>query len=79
LTGKYTFKLECLCEGCSAPPGISQAAGLASADSAAPTVPAEPSIFAALEAQLGLKLEKVQNVPVEVIVVDRVDKVPTDN
>jgi uncharacterized protein (TIGR03435 family) len=38
-----------------------------------------PNLFAALEKQLGLKLVKVKDVPVDVIVVDQVDKVPTEN
>ncbi len=37
-----------------------------------------PSIFAAVEEQLGLKLVS-QMVPVEVLVVDHVDRVPTEN
>jgi uncharacterized protein (TIGR03435 family) len=36
-------------------------------------------IFEAVEKQLGLKLAKVKDVPVDVIVIDRVDKVPTAN
>jgi uncharacterized protein (TIGR03435 family) len=38
-----------------------------------------PTIFHALEKQLGLKLRKIKEVPVEVIVVDHADKVPTEN
>jgi uncharacterized protein (TIGR03435 family) len=39
----------------------------------------EPSIFVALRKQLGLKLNKVKDVPLDVIVVDRVEKTPTAN
>jgi uncharacterized protein (TIGR03435 family) len=38
----------------------------------------QPSIFTALDEQLGLRLEK-QVVPVEMFVIDHVDKVPTEN
>jgi len=41
--------------------------------------PAGPTIFVALEKQLGLKLVKARNVPLEVIVIDQVDRVPTEN
>ena len=37
-----------------------------------------PDFLTALQEQLGLKLEKAK-VPVEVLVIDRVDRVPTRN
>ena len=37
-----------------------------------------PSLFTALRAQLGLRLEKIK-APVEMLVVDRVNKTPTEN
>ena len=40
--------------------------------------PALPTIFGALQAQLGLKLEQ-KKAPVEIIVVDHVEKTPTEN
>jgi uncharacterized protein (TIGR03435 family) len=38
----------------------------------------QPSIFVAIKEQLGLQLDP-QKVPVEMIVVDKIDKVPTEN
>ena len=38
-----------------------------------------PTIFTALEKQLGLKLTKVKDVPVDMLIVDNVDKKPTGN
>jgi uncharacterized protein (TIGR03435 family) len=65
LAGVYTFKLE-----------WSPTAGLnVSADS---TPSAGPSIFTALEEQLGLHLQSGKG-PVEVVVIDSMEKMPTEN
>jgi uncharacterized protein (TIGR03435 family) len=67
LKGKYDFKLEW------APDEIQpNGGGEASAD------PNRPSIFAALQEQLGLKLE-VKKFSVEMFVIDHVEKIPTAN
>lgn len=67
LSGKYDLKLEfsdSLRPGCGASTG-------AAAEPA-------PDLFAALEKQLGLKLEKVK-VPIDVVVIDHFNEQPTDD
>jgi len=73
LTGVYEFRLEFegklpVTDG--PPPG-----------EATPSDPGDggPNIFTALETQLGLKLVKMKSVPVDVLVIDHLDKAPTDN
>lgn len=68
LTGKYTFDLEFSPPG---PPGFAPAPDSPAADL--------PDLFTALRTRLGLRLDKTQGVPVDVIVVDSVDKTPTAN
>lgn len=80
LTGTYDFTLEFACEGCrglgaNLPLGGGGAADVPPADAGAWL----PNIFVAIEKQLGLKLEKTRDIPLDVIVVDHVDKVPTEN
>jgi uncharacterized protein (TIGR03435 family) len=65
LTGKYTFSLEFT------PPGF-----IPGPDSPATDL---QDMFVALRDKLGLRLNKIANVPVDVIVVDRVDTVPVEN
>ena len=38
-----------------------------------------PNLFTALEKQLGLKLQKGEDVKVDVLVIDRADKAPVEN
>ena len=68
LSGKYDFQLDWTPDSgpCPAPP-----------DSEAGSVTALPSIFTAIQLQLGLKLESSKG-PVEFLVIDRVER-PTDN
>jgi uncharacterized protein (TIGR03435 family) len=50
---------------------------LASAEAATPNSP--PPLWDAIQRELGLKLEPVKNVPVEVVVLERANKDPTEN
>lgn len=68
LTGKFTFKLEWVPD--ESPPTSFGEAPL-------PDAPG-PSIFAAVQDRLGLKLE-VKKFPVEMFVIDHVERVPTTN
>jgi uncharacterized protein (TIGR03435 family) len=77
LTATYDFTLRFSCELC-------QFAVTNGALAGPPPPPADspggqPSIFAAIQKQLGLKLNKVKDVPLDMIVVERVDKSPTAN
>jgi uncharacterized protein (TIGR03435 family) len=67
LTGAYTFTLEW------APDETTRLE-----PDAPPSPSGKPSLFAALQEQLGLKLEGRKG-PVEVLVVDHIDRTPTEN
>jgi uncharacterized protein (TIGR03435 family) len=86
LTGKYDFIVTFSCEGCIQ--GGLAVAGLVkppapdapvAESSTEPVGGGAPRIFEAVEEQLGLKLVKVKDIPIDVIVISRVDKVPTPN
>jgi bla regulator protein blaR1 len=69
LEGSFDFKLEWADQGgASSPPG---------GDALPPADPNGPSIFTALQEQLGLKLESTKG-PVEVLVIDQVER-PSEN
>jgi uncharacterized protein (TIGR03435 family) len=72
LTGQYDFTLDWTPEY-----PMVRAAPRALGAEAEPSDPA-PTIFAAVQDQLGLKLEP-RNAPVEILVIDRVEKTPTEN
>lgn len=77
LTGTYDFTLHFSCELC-------QFAATNGSMAPPPPPPAdspggEPSIFVALQKQLGLKLVKLKEIPLDIVVVDHVDKTPTAN
>jgi uncharacterized protein (TIGR03435 family) len=92
LTGTFDFRLEYSCADSCLPPLLRARfprVAPQSPEAEAPGRPADaaperpgarlPDIFGAVEEQLGLKLVKVKPVPVDVIVVDHVDKAPTEN
>ncbi len=68
LKGVYDFRLEYSHEGLKPLPGVPPPAVQDPA----------PSLFAAVQEQLGLKLEAAKE-PVDVIVVDNINKTPADN
>lgn len=82
LTGTYDFTVEFSCEGCN-----SLGANMAMANGAAANSPATadivgsglPNIFVAFEKQIGLKLVKTKDIPLGVIVVDHVNRIPSGN
>ncbi len=82
LTAKYNFILTFSPEGMSGPMGpMVPPAGAVPAGGpvgAPPDTEAPPDIFAAVQAQLGLKLEAKKG-PVEMIVIDHIEKVATEN
>ena len=81
LTGKYDFSLTCAAEGTA----LGKAPGLplpppppgADAPNAA-DVETAPDLFSAVQSQLGLKLETTR-APMEVTVIDRVERTPVAN
>ena len=77
LIGTYDYTLRFSCELCQmlATNGNSFPPPPLPADSPG----GEPSIFVALRKQLGLRLNKVKDLPLDMIVVDHVEKAPTVN
>jgi len=75
LTGKYDYVLEFASD--KAPPVMMPGMGPLSAASSSELTPA-PSVFKAVQSQLGLKLEP-KKLPMETIVVDKAEKMPSEN
>ncbi len=82
LTGKYDIALEFQPEegsmmrgpmGAMPPPPPPSGGGDSSSDAAAP-----PNLFTAVQEQLGLKLEPKKG-PVDILVIDHIEKAPTEN
>jgi uncharacterized protein (TIGR03435 family) len=69
-TGLYDIKLEWTREG-RGPDGPDNVEGR-------PAEATGPTIYTALQEQLGLRLQS-QKIPVEIVVVDKIEKVPTEN
>jgi uncharacterized protein (TIGR03435 family) len=84
LTRQYDFKLEFQPDGPAGPPGggIASAAQGGAPDAAAPVGGAAqesaPPIAAAFQNQLGLKLEAKKS-PADMLIIDHVEKTPTEN
>jgi len=76
LTGNYDFTLEWTPDEGAAPPSRASDAGQ-SALAAPPPPDTGPSIFTAIQEQLGLKLEPSKG-PVDVLIIDRLEK-PSEN
>ncbi len=72
LNGIYDIRVEY-----TAPPGPPQAR--IRDDAVQISTDPGPSLFNAVEKQLGLKLQKVKDVPVDVLVIDHADQTPTEN
>jgi uncharacterized protein (TIGR03435 family) len=72
LAGNYDFTLQWTSDESQAPTG-----GQQGTDNTPSPDSSEPSIFTAIQEQLGLKLES-QKGPVEILVIDRVEK-PSEN
>ena len=76
LTGKYDFTLRFACDACQF--AVANGA-LAGPPTSTESSSGMPNIFEALQKQLGLKLVKIKDIPLDVIVVDHVDKIPAAN
>jgi uncharacterized protein (TIGR03435 family) len=80
LTGKYTFILEYYNATAA---NLSAQLAAKNREGVPPAVSdpddSGPTIFTAIQKQLGLRLNKTADVPVDVIMVENVDKLPTPN
>jgi len=87
LTAKYDFAIEFDCPSCGGIaaamraniPMLAGAEGGVSPPAAVDAGSGLPNIFNAFEKQLGLKLVKTASVPVDVLVIDRAEKMPLGN
>jgi bla regulator protein blaR1 len=77
LTGKYDFTLQWAPDERAGPMSAATQGGGSRSDDAPPPDPSRPSLFTAIQEQLGLKLE-ARKVPVEILVIDHV-AAPSEN
>jgi uncharacterized protein (TIGR03435 family) len=77
LTGKYDIDLTWSPDKAFEPTAVDATASAATAPGADVPAP-EPNLFSALRESLGLKLER-RNVQVQFVVIDRIERVPTEN
>jgi uncharacterized protein (TIGR03435 family) len=75
LTGKYDYSLKF--DGRSDAVIVSRGATTSAAGNGDPS--GLPDLFKAMEQQLGLKLVKVKAIPLDTIVIERMEKLPTEN
>jgi uncharacterized protein (TIGR03435 family) len=79
LTGKFDFRLEF---AMSVMPLSGERGDQPPPDESGASVPAGsggPTLFTALQKQLGLRLQKGKKASLDLLVIDHVDKVPTQN
>jgi uncharacterized protein (TIGR03435 family) len=77
LNSTYDFTLRFSCELCQF--AVANGAVMPATPPPADSPGGEPSIFRAVQKQLGLKLNKVKDIPLDLIVVDRVENMPAEN
>jgi uncharacterized protein (TIGR03435 family) len=79
LAGKYDIDLTWTPDPAFRPTGqIAPASATASSSADTPAVPEGSSLFTALRESLGLRLER-RDIPVEFVVIDHIERVPTEN
>ena len=76
LTGNYDYTLRFSCDACQF--AVANGA-MVGPPNPSGTASEAPNIFVALQKQLGLKLVKTKDVPLDILIVDQVDKTPTAN
>jgi uncharacterized protein (TIGR03435 family) len=78
LTGKYDFNLEFAPENMPNMPLPPPGGGRGDSGSLPASTDPAPTLIGALQEQLGLKLEQ-KKLPVDIVIVDHIEKTPTEN